>query len=746
MARIDVDGIYKHSPMTEAQILAEKNDDREIVINTAQVTEAAPMSSSDTDRTKYNPSYTCETESGKVRRNVATLETLGLDGSQATNGICGADLIGIDSTETYRILQNATTVQDAIKEIDSVDQSKWAESTDANNTKIISPKEAAANTPTHVKIETTNTTSSNTPTLDIERQNTGYAVKIGGSASVGLGISNSGQCGLSIDGSSNLGPTMSVSNPRVYGVDISNTTQYHHGLLIVEDSLMSSTTPVIFSSNTYTNEVLWVRNDHKQSPSSGQGSGLGGGGIRVSNEGQYGTIQAINGGVGPVFSGTAAKSAGCTIPLSRRDPAFILNSDGCAMVISGVSHDGSDVPWSHPDLVRIADSGVGRSLVVEGENASICENLLKKSGLYIKPTVDATYAVTAAAASLTGSGSDGTLSSSGSLYIEAGSHVASVTGSYTVKANYLGSDEYCDVLTIGSQSGTSLTSKNPITVTTLTGAPITLSTESGGTELSHIKAQGTSIELKTTGDSSHYATISSAVTGISASVTGASSPLSFSMTGSSGQSYISMSAKSISLVAATLPTDTGTATVNVGGPMIGNMSFNTTGVNLIAPTLPTVISTTRLRFPVYNNAYDPTTTHTIMTRADSDGGVELAAMTDLTLDFPVRSASNYIASSDCQHQLFYRGDIHSLYILDGSDTTASNYNWKPVSPFFIDYDDSRKTKLISSVTDTIDLGTTDSIVAGASTTITINSTDYVKIEGTTTVQLNPGGLSVTEPL
>ena len=120
MERIDVNGIYKHSPMNEAQINAEKNDDREIVINETQVTEAAPASSSDTDRTKFNPSYRCDTIYGKIRRNIATLETLALDGSQSTNdNLCGADLIGIDSTETYGVIQDATTVQGAIKELDT---------------------------------------------------------------------------------------------------------------------------------------------------------------------------------------------------------------------------------------------------------------------------------------------------------------------------------------------------------------------------------------------------------------------------------------------------------------------------------------------------------------------------------------------------------------------------------------------------------------------------------------------------
>ena len=48
------------------------------------------------------------------------MELLGLDGSQSTNNnLCGADLIGIDTTETYGVIQNAGTVQGAIKELDT---------------------------------------------------------------------------------------------------------------------------------------------------------------------------------------------------------------------------------------------------------------------------------------------------------------------------------------------------------------------------------------------------------------------------------------------------------------------------------------------------------------------------------------------------------------------------------------------------------------------------------------------------
>lgn len=141
---------------------------------------------------------------------------------------------------------------------------------------------------------------------------------------------------------------------------------------------------------------------------------------------------------------------------------------------------------------------------------------------------------------------------------------------------------------------------------------------------------GAPIYLKVEGDSTHYTTIIENVTGLSASVTGASSPLSFSMSGSSGQSSISLSAKSVSLMASTIPTDTGNATVAIGGPTIGTLLFNTTGVSLINPTLPTSITTTELKLPAYNNAFDSTTTHKVMTYAYSDAGVELAMFADLT--------------------------------------------------------------------------------------------------------------------
>ena len=143
---------------------------------------------------------------------------------------------------------------------------------------------------------------------------------------------------------------------------------------------------------------------------------------------------------------------------------------------------------------------------------------------------------------------------------------------------------------------------------------------------------GAPINLKVEGDSTHYTTITENVTGLSASVTGASSPLSFSMSGSNGQSSISMSAKSVSLMAAPLPTDTGTASFSIGGPMIGSLLFGTSGVSLLNPTLPTYITTTELKLPGYNNAYDSSATHKLMTYAYSDAGVELAEFSDITND------------------------------------------------------------------------------------------------------------------
>ena len=112
-----------------------------------------------------------------------------------------------------------------------------------------------------------------------------------------------------------------------------------------------------------------------------------------------------------------------------------------------------------------------------------------------------------------------------------------------------------------------------------------------------------------------------------------SSPTTISMLGNSstGVSYVSVSAKNISLLANAIPDDTtGSPSLIIGGPSVGSILFDTTGISLISPTLPTSISTTRLKFPVYNNPYDSTTTHKVLTRADSDGGVELATFSDLT--------------------------------------------------------------------------------------------------------------------
>ncbi len=116
------------------------------------------------------------------------------------------------------------------------------------------------------------------------------------------------------------------------------------------------------------------------------------------------------------------------------------------------------------------------------------------------------------------------------------------------------------------------------------------------------------------------------------SVAGASSPTSFAMSGNDvqGTSNITVNAKNISLIAASVPTDTGTASVSIGGHLIGTLLFGVTGVSLINPTLPTSISTTELKLPSYNNTFDSTTTHKVMVHTASDGGVELAEMSDLT--------------------------------------------------------------------------------------------------------------------
>ena len=187
---------------------------------------------------------------------------------------------------------------------------------------------------------------------------------------------------------------------------------------------------------------------------------------------------------------------------------------------------------------------------------------------------------------------------------------------------------------------------------------------------------------------------------------------------------------------------TGGAAVTVSSTGNNSIVLNSTGISLTSQSLPISVSTNDLRLQSYAKAYDSTDTHKILTRATTTGSIELASTSDLTLDGPV----GVNLSGECQHQLSYKTGNYSLYILDGDDPTDS-YNWKPVSPFFIDYDDSRKTKLISQVTDTIDLGNSCSIVAGSSNSITINASNFISIStSSTTVSLDPGGLTIVGSL
>ena len=477
MARIDVDGIYKHSPMTEAQILAEKNDDREIVINTAQVTEAAPVSSSDTDRTKYNPSYTCETESGKVRRNVATLETLGLDGSQAANGICGADLIGINVTKSYGFIDSAGTVQEVIDELDTA-MSGGTPGQILTSTQNGLEWKSGISTP-GAFVEATNSTPLNLKGNDILT-----------TANVNIINTADGYFSVSTDKTaSGYASTLSLGTSGF----LVNSSSYN---------TQSSSGPITISSSS-------MATFHSTGP------------LTVSSDGATATFQ----GAGPTN----------------------LQSTGGAPVTVKSNGSSSD----HSDLVLTPNAG---TLSV---NASTADHTLS---MYSKSVVN-------------------------------------------------GNTSYAQI-DLNDSSGVEIhTNASTIKFTSEGGAPITSTV---------------------TGDSTHYTTVTENVTGLSASVTGASSPLSFSMSGGSGQSSISMSAKSMSLVAATIPTDTGNATVAIGGPMIGTLLFNTTGVTLINPTLPTSVTTTELKLPAYNNAFDSTTTHKVMVHAASDGGVELAEMSDLT--------------------------------------------------------------------------------------------------------------------
>lgn len=125
--------------------------------------------------------------------------------------------------------------------------------------------------------------------------------------------------------------------------------------------------------------------------------------------------------------------------------------------------------------------------------------------------------------------------------------------------------------------------------------------------------------------------------------TTALSPTNININGSTAN--LSASAKSISMIAAVGSNDSGTASFNAGsingtttisgssisliGAPNGTLSINSTGMNIILPTLPIMISTTAVRIPVYNRPYDSTRTYELMARDTTEGYIDKVPMADV---------------------------------------------------------------------------------------------------------------------
>jgi hypothetical protein len=137
MARIEIDGIYKHAPLTEAQISGTKrNLDREIIIKTEAIgTRAALLpvvTNEQTQANAYPSSYIYamdydSTDHGgnndNIRRHIPTLELLGSKGSADKDGgeagTAGSSWINIETNGTYSALTGGQTLQAALEALDA---------------------------------------------------------------------------------------------------------------------------------------------------------------------------------------------------------------------------------------------------------------------------------------------------------------------------------------------------------------------------------------------------------------------------------------------------------------------------------------------------------------------------------------------------------------------------------------------------------------------------------------------------
>ncbi len=131
MSRIEVNGIYKHAPLTNAQMATTKrNLDREVVIMRDAVTDRAtlipPVTDPTTDASAYPTNYIYamdydSTDDGgdnpNIRRHIPTLELLGDVGDNTA----GSNWINIQTNAigTYNYLNGGETIQEAFEKIDT---------------------------------------------------------------------------------------------------------------------------------------------------------------------------------------------------------------------------------------------------------------------------------------------------------------------------------------------------------------------------------------------------------------------------------------------------------------------------------------------------------------------------------------------------------------------------------------------------------------------------------------------------
>lgn len=126
MARYEIDGIFKHAPLTEDQIGASQNRnlDREIAINTdfADGTPFPANLGSDSGLVNYILSYTYDNGSEVIRRNIPSLELLSnTSNTGTTNDKAGADWIKVEA-KSYNYISSGESVQTALEELDAAIQ------------------------------------------------------------------------------------------------------------------------------------------------------------------------------------------------------------------------------------------------------------------------------------------------------------------------------------------------------------------------------------------------------------------------------------------------------------------------------------------------------------------------------------------------------------------------------------------------------------------------------------------------